>query len=161
GQYVILWTVALFIEVVQVSLIVDPLATLASRFGPTNRERIDAAAAWLTLSYSGGTSLMLLAAIPLWSVSAPEMAIPLVCLAAINPVQRLYIFIRRLAYIRDRQDAAAGGSLTFFVTMLGGAVMLHQLQLINLVSILLLWGIGVAAAMLVTCTVGALRLRAA
>jgi O-antigen/teichoic acid export membrane protein len=161
GQYVILWTVALFIEVVQVSLIIDPLATLASRFGPTNRGRIDTAAAWLTLAYGGGTSLMLLTAIPLWSVSAPEMAIPLVCLAAINPVQRLYIFIRRLAYIRDRQDAAAGGSLTFFVTMLGGALMLHQLQLMNLVSILLLWGIGAAAAMLVTCTAGALRLRAA
>jgi O-antigen/teichoic acid export membrane protein len=109
----------------------------------------------------GGTSLILLVAIPLWSVSAPEMAVPLVCLAAINPVQRLYIFIRRLAYIRDRQDAAAGGSLTFFVTMLGGAFTLHQLHLLYLVSILLLWGIGAAAAMLVTCTVGVPWLRAA
>jgi O-antigen/teichoic acid export membrane protein len=161
GQYVILWTVALFIEVVQISLIIDPLPTLASRFGPTNRERIDAAAAWVTLAYGGATSLVLLAAIPLWSVSAPEMAVPLVCLAAINPVQRLYIFIRRLAYIRDRQDAAAVGSLTFFVTMLAGAFTLHQLRLLDLVSILLLWGIGAAAAMLVTCTVGVPWLRAA
>jgi O-antigen/teichoic acid export membrane protein len=102
---------------------------------------------------------MLLVAILLWSLSVPGMAIPLMCLAAVNPVQRLYIFIRRLAYIRDRQDAAAGGSLTFLVTMLGGAFMLHQLQLMNLVSILLLWGIGAAAAMLATCTVGVPWLR--
>jgi O-antigen/teichoic acid export membrane protein len=155
GQYVVLWTVALLIEVVQISLIIDPLPTLASRFGRTGRERIDAAATWVVLAYGGATSLVLLVASPLWSVSAPEMAVPLVCLAAINPVQRLYIFVRRLAYIRDRQDAAAAGSLTFLVTMLGGALALHRLQALDLVSILLLWGIGAAAAMLVTCAAGA------
>jgi O-antigen/teichoic acid export membrane protein len=161
GHYVLLWTVSLFIENLQISLTIDALPALVSRFGRSNRQRIDAAGAWVALGYGGVTSALLLAAVPIVAWWLPEFAIPVVCLAAINPIQRLYIYVRRLSYIRDRQNAAAAGALLYCVTMLSGAFGLHQLGALSLTSILLLWGGAVAVATLAMSVMGVPWLSAA
>ena len=160
GNYVILWTLSLFIETVQIALMIDGLPALVSRFGRSNRQRIDTAGAWVALGYGGVTSLLLLAVVPVLAVWDGEFVAPLVCMAAINPVQRLYIYVRRLAYIRDRQNAAAAGAIVYCAMMVSGAFALHLLDMLSLSAILLLWGVGIAAAMLVTCAMGVACLRA-
>jgi O-antigen/teichoic acid export membrane protein len=161
GHYVLLWTISLFIENLQIALMIDGLPALVSRFGRSNRQRIDAAGAWVALGFGGATSLLLLAAVPFVAWWTPEFVIPVLCLAAINPIQRLYIYVRRLCYIRDRQNAAAAGALVYCVTILCGTFGLHQLDALSLTSILLLWGAGVAIATLAMGLMGVPWLSAA
>jgi O-antigen/teichoic acid export membrane protein len=154
GHYVILWTIVLFIENVQISLMIDGLPAIVSRCRRSRRERIDIAGAWVALGYGAATSLLLLGAIPIVSLWSPGFTAPIICVAAINPIQRLYIYVRRLSYIRDRQDTAARGSVIYCATMLVGAFALHQFAALSLVSILILWGVGVAAATVTMCAIG-------
>ena len=64
GRYVVVWTVALFIEAIQVSLIVDSLPAIASRYGRHNRARVDTPAFWVVVGYSAITSLLLVTCCP-------------------------------------------------------------------------------------------------
>jgi len=87
------------------------MPSIVSRFGQRNRQRIDAAGTWVVLIYGGITSVLILAAIPLVALWTHEFTASLICLAAVNPLQRLYVFFRRLCYIRDRQDTTAIASI--------------------------------------------------
>src|SRR5690242_6392310 len=101
GRYVVVWTISILIESFQVALILDSMPAIVSRFGQRNRQRIDAAGTWVVLLYGAATSVLVLAAIPLVALWSHEFAVPLACLALVNPLQRLYVFFRRLSYIRD------------------------------------------------------------
>ena len=149
GRYVIVWTVSVLVESFQVALILDSMPSIVSRFGQRNRQRIDAAGSWVVLIYGGLTSVLILAAIPLVAVWTHEFTVPLICLAAVNPLQRLYVFFRRLCYIRDRQDAAATASVAYAASLLAGAFALFWLGAISVPAVVLLWGLANGIAILV------------
>jgi len=150
GQYVVVWTVALFIEAIEVALIVDSLPAIYSRLSRLNRHgraRLDAAALWVVVGYGVFTSLCVVVtafAIGAWQ---PAYVGALLALAAINPLQRLYLYLRRLAYIHDRQDVAATMAATYGATSLLGAFILTRLDALSLTSAILLLGLGTFAAL--------------
>ncbi|MBN8959130.1 MAG: hypothetical protein J0H17_21620 [Rhizobiales bacterium] len=146
GRYVIVWSVSLLIENAQVSLIMDPMPAVVSRYGRHNRQRLDSAGGWIVTIYAALASLLILCSLPLVALWAPDFVLPLVCLAVANPFQRLYIFLRRLCYIRDRQDVAATGSFFYAVTLLGGAFALLKLGLLSVEAAILLWAVANAVA---------------
>jgi O-antigen/teichoic acid export membrane protein len=146
GRYVIVWSVSLLIENAQVSMIMDPMPAIVSRYGQHNRRRLDSAGGWIVTIYAALASLLILCSLPLVTQWAPDFVLPLICLAATNPFQRLYIFLRRLCYIRDRQDAAATGSFLYGLTLLGGAFALLKLGLLSVEAAILLWGVANAVA---------------
>jgi O-antigen/teichoic acid export membrane protein len=100
------------------------------------------------LLYGGLTSLLLLASVPGFMLWAPEFVLPVLCLAAANLFQRLYMYFRRLCYIRDRQDIAATASFAYSVTLLGGACVLFLAGHLSVHNVILIWGLanGVAVA---------------
>ena len=148
GRYVVVWTVALFIEAIQVSLIVDSLPAIISRHGRRNRARLDTAAFWVTAGYSGITSLALAAAAVALSAWRPLYVDALLALALVNPLQRFYLLCRRLAYIRDRQDIAAVMAVLYGAVSIGGAVALALADALSLPAVILVWGLGALAAVL-------------
>lgn len=154
GRYVVVWTVSLFIEAIQGSLIIDALPAIVSRFGRRNRQRIDVAAFWLVIAFSFASSLVLAAAAAaLWEIS-PSYAGPFLVLALVNPLQRLYLFFRRLCYIRDRQSVAAAAALAYCLASLAGVVMLIGLGKVSIGAVLLLSGFGSLAAILIVVAMG-------
>ena len=159
GRYVLVWTGSLFIEAIQVSLIVDSLPAIASRFGRRNPARIDIAAFWVVVGYGVTTSIILLIAALAVAVWRPEYGPPLFALALVNPLQRIYLFIRRLCYIRDRQEIAAAAALGYGMTLLAGAAVLIRADALSLVTAVLLWGAGALAAILVAAGTGMARTR--
>jgi O-antigen/teichoic acid export membrane protein len=160
GRYVVVWTVALFIEAIQVSLIVDSLPAIVSRHGRRNRGRLDAAAFWVTAGYSGGTSLALIVAALVLGEWRPVYVGALIALAAVNPLQRLYLLARRLAYIRDRQDIAAAMAVAYGIVSVGGAFVLAAAGALSLPAVILVWGLGALAAVVAAMTFGVGRPRA-
>lgn len=148
GRYVVVWTVALFIEAIQVSLIVDSLPAIVSRHGRNNRARLDTASFWVTAGYSGITSLALAAAVPALGAWRPVYIDALIALALVNPLQRLYLLCRRLAYIRDRQDVAAIMAALYGIVSLGGGFALAATDTLSLVTAIFVWGLGALAAVL-------------
>jgi O-antigen/teichoic acid export membrane protein len=154
GQYVVLWTISLLIEAIQIALTIDALPALLSRYGPVKRRRLEAAGSWVTLAFALTTSIVLLGAVPsamLWSL---ELGSAVLCLAAINPFQRFHVYMRRLAYIRDRSGAAAGAALLYCIVMVSGAFGLRQLDVLSVSTVLLLWGFGTTAAALAIGLIG-------
>ena len=85
GTYVVVWTVALFIEAIQISLVTDSLPAIVSRYGRRNRERIDSAAFWLTVAFSLASSILLAGAAGVLATFSPAYASPLLVLALVNP----------------------------------------------------------------------------
>lgn len=160
GRYVVVWTVALFIEAIQVSLIVDSLPAIVSRHGRRNGARLDAAAFWVTAGYSGGTSLALIVAALVLGEWRPVYVGALIALAAVNPLQRLYLLTRRLAYIRDRQDVAAAMAVAYGMVSVGGAFVLAAANALSLPAVILVWGLGALAAVIGAMTFGVGRPRA-
>jgi len=160
GSYVLVWTVSLFIEGIAVSLIVDSMPAIASRYGRHGRRRIDASALWLVLLFGGVTSLLLLVTLPVVEVIAPGLVVPLACLALVNPLQRLHLFLRRLCYIRDRQGVTATASIAYGATCLLGAVGLVLSGTLSVPAAILLWGVGAAVASSVILLNGVARFRA-
>jgi O-antigen/teichoic acid export membrane protein len=158
GRYVVVWTVALFIEAIQISLIVDSLPAIVSRYGRRNRQRIDNAAFWVVTVYSLATSVVIAGAAIIMSALYPSYAGPLYVLALVNPLQRLYLFFRRLSYIRDRQSIAAAGALAYGLVSILGAWALASLHLISVDAIIALTGLGSASAILVIFLSGIGRL---
>jgi O-antigen/teichoic acid export membrane protein len=158
GRYVVLWTVSLFIETVQSSLIVDSLPAIVSRHGRRNRQRLDAAALWVVLGYSAATSFLLLAAAIAIIPWRPIYTAPLIALAFANPAQRLYLFFRRLCYIRDRQDVAALGALFYALLSIAGTFVLIRADTLSLAAIIVLWGLAALAAILAALAMGIGRL---
>ena len=75
-----------------------------------NRQRIDVAATWVVVGFSVASSLLLLGAAALVATFLPNYAGPLLGSRLVNPLQRLYLFFRRLCYIRDRQAVAAAAA---------------------------------------------------
>jgi O-antigen/teichoic acid export membrane protein len=161
GRYVVIWTVALFIEAIQTSLIVDSLPAIVSRHTRTNRARLDSPAFWVVAGYSGLTSAALVAAALAVGAWKPPYASPLLALAAVNPLQRLYLLCRRLAYIRDRQDIAASMAALYAAVSLAGAFALAAAQALTLPAIILLWGLGTLAGVLAAMALNVARPRAA
>lgn len=149
GRYVVVWTVSLFIEAIQTSLVIDSLPAIASRYSRQNRQRIDIAATWVVVGFSLASSLALLGAAALVAVFFPNYADPLLVLALINPLQRLYLFFRRLCYIRDRQSVAAAAALAYCLASFAGALGLAYFHEISIGTILSLSGLGSAAAIIV------------
>ncbi|HET9904359.1 MAG TPA: hypothetical protein VFQ27_11735 [Xanthobacteraceae bacterium] len=160
GRYVVVWTISLLIESFQISLIMDPLPATVSRFGRRNRARIDVAGTWVVLLYGGATSLLILAALPAVALWAPQFVAPLACLVLVNPFQRLYIFFRRLCYIRDRQDAASVASMGYAFTLIAGAFALNGLGLLSVPAAVLLWGLANGVAIVAIYAQGLARLNA-
>src|SRR5690606_18490991 len=119
GRYVVIWSGSLLIESFQVALITDSLPAIVSRRGRQNRRRPDVAGLWVVLAYGAATSLLVLAAVPVAMLWFPHFTVPLICLAAVNPLMRLYIYLRRLSYIRSRQDAATTASAVYGALLLG------------------------------------------
>lgn len=154
GRYVIVWSISLLIENAQVSLILDSMPAIVSRHGQRSRQRIDVAGTWVVMLYGGVSSLLILAIVPLAELWSPYFAMPLLCLAAVNPFQRLYIYLRRLCYIRDRQDAAATASVIYGTTLLGGAGALLLLGRMSVESVVLLWGVANGVAVLTIYLMG-------
>ncbi len=157
GRYVVIWTVALFIEAIQTSLVIDSLPAIVSRYGRRNRRRIDIAALWVVVAFSIASSLLLAGAAAALSGSFPNYAWPLLVLALANPLQRLYLFFRRLCYIRDRQSVAAAAALVYGVASFGGAFALVHFHAISVGAVLALAGLGSAAAILVIMFAGVVR----
>jgi O-antigen/teichoic acid export membrane protein len=154
GRYVLVMSVSLLIEVGQASLILDSMPAVVARYGQRNRRRLEIACLWVVLIYSALTSAVVLLSAGVFSLWAPEFALPLLCLAISNPFQRLYVFLRRLCYIRDRQQAAAIASVANCTCLLGGVVGLHYSGLLSVAALLLLWGFANGVAALVICCAG-------
>jgi O-antigen/teichoic acid export membrane protein len=76
----------------------------------------------------------------------PAYSGALAILALANPLQRLYLFFRRLAYIRDRPEIAAAMAVAYGVVSLAGAAVLMRTQMLSLSAAILLWGAGGLAA---------------
>jgi O-antigen/teichoic acid export membrane protein len=161
GRYVLVWTASLFIETIQTALIVDSLPAIFSRHGRHGRARLDIPALWVVIGYGAVTSLGLLAAAAIVGLWRPAYVGALLALAAVNPLQRLYLLFRRLAYIRDRQDVAAAMALAYSTVSLAGAFVLMRAQTLSLTAAIGLWGIGTLAAVTVALARGIGRLRAA
>ncbi|HMJ42380.1 MAG TPA: hypothetical protein VK522_08885 [Pseudolabrys sp.] len=158
GRYVVVWTVALFIEAIQTSLVIDALPAIVSRYGRRNRQRIDIAALWVVIAFSIASSLLLAGAAAALSGWFPNYAGPLFVLALVNPLQRLYLFFRRLCYIRDRQAVAAAAALVYGVASFAGVFALAYFHAISVGAVLTLSGLGSAAAILVIMLAGVGRL---
>ena len=154
GRYVIVWSISLLVETAQVSLILDAMPAIVARYGQRNRRRLDAAGLWVVLIYGALTSVVILASVPGFMIWAPDFVLPMLCLAAANPFQRLYIFLRRLCYIRDRQDAAAVASFVYGVTLLGGGCVLHLFGVLSVHAVVLIWGLANGVAVVVTYLMG-------
>jgi O-antigen/teichoic acid export membrane protein len=159
GRYVVVWTAALFIEAIQTSLVIDSLPAIVSRYSRRNRQRIDIAAMWVVVAFSLASSLVLIGAAVVFAEIFPDYAGPLLILALINPLQRLYLFFRRLCYIRDRQAVAAAAALAYCLASFAGALGLAYFYEISIVTVLSLSGLGSAAAILVVMAMGVGRLR--
>lgn len=153
GRYVVVWTVALFVEAIQVSLIVDSLPAIVSRYGRRNT-RIDAAAFWVVAAYSLATSLLLAGAGLIVSGPYPALAGPLFVLAIVNPLQRFYLFLRRLCYIRDRQAVAAAAALAYALASVAGFGVLAFMDAISVDAALALIGVGATAACVTAIAAG-------
>lgn len=163
GRYVVVWTVSLFIEAIQTSLIVDSLPAIVSRHGRQSlhhRTRVDAAGFWVVVGFGALSSLVLVAAAVLVGIWRPVYVGALFALAAANPLQRLYLFCRRLAYIRDRQEVAAAMAAAYGVISIGGAAILFRLQALSLANVVSLWGAGALAAIVTAFACGIGRPRA-
>jgi O-antigen/teichoic acid export membrane protein len=160
GRYVVIWTAALFVEAIQTPLIVDSLPAIVSRHTRTNRARLDSSAFWVVLGYSGISSAVLLAAALVIGVWKPAYTDPLLALAAVNPLQRLYLLCRRLAYIHDRQDIAAAMAALYGIISIAGAFALAALHALILPAIILVWGLGTLGGVLVAMMLNVARPRA-
>jgi O-antigen/teichoic acid export membrane protein len=158
GRYVVVWTASLFIEAIQTSLVIDALPAITARYGRRNRQRLDSAAMWVVLAFSLGSSLALLGAAAVLAETLPNYAWPVLVLALVNPLQRLYLFFRRLCYIRDRQAAAAAAALAYCFASLAGALALAYFHAFSIGAVLLLSGLGSAAAIAVIMSMGVGRL---
>jgi len=154
GRYVIVWSISLLVETGQVSLILDPMPAIVARYGQRNRKRLDVAGLWVVLLYGLLTSLLLLASVPGFMRWAPEFVLPILCLAAANLFQRLYMYFRRLCYIRDRQDIAATASFVYSVALLGGACVLFLLGHLSVHTVILVWGVANGAAVAAMVVMG-------
>lgn len=159
GRYVVVWTAALFIEAIQISLVIDALPAIASRHSRQNRRRIDTAALWIVIAFSLASSLLLVATAVAFMAIFPSYAAPLLVLALINPLQRLYLFLRRLCYIRDRQGVAAMAALAYCLASFAGALGLAYFHALSVGTILSLAGLGSAAAIVVVLFMGIGRLK--
>lgn len=157
GRYVVVWTLSLFIEAIQTSLVIDSLPAIVSRYGRRNRQRIDSAALWVVIGFSIASSLLLVAAAAVLSLSFPNYVAPLLVLAAVNPLQRLYLFFRRLCYIRDRQATAAAAAFAYGLGSFAGGFALAHFHGVSVNAILALSGLGSAAAILVVIFGGVAR----
>lgn len=149
GRYVVIWTAALFIEAIQSSLIIDALPAIVSRYSRRNRQRLDRAAIWVVAAFSLGSSVLLAIAALILEQTFPAYAWPVVILALINPLQRFYLFFRRLCYIRDRQSVAATAAIAYAIASVGGAFALTALHLLTVATAIAISGFGAAAAIIV------------
>jgi O-antigen/teichoic acid export membrane protein len=159
GRYVVVWTASLFIEAIQTALVIDALPAITARYSRRNRQRIDSAATWVVVAFSLGSSLALFAAAAILSEILPSYAWPVLVLALVNPLQRLYLFFRRLCYIRDRQSTAAAAALAYCLASFGGTLALASFHAFSVATVLLLSGFGSAAAIAVVIAMGVGRLR--
>ena len=159
GRYVLVWTVSLFVETIEISLVVDSLPAIVSRYGRRNRHRIDVSAFWIVVIFSVVTSVLLAGVAVFLVAPLPNYVAPLLVLAAVNPLQRLYLFFRRLCYIRDRQDVAAAAAFAYGLTLLAGAFVLMHFGILSVPTVVLLWGFGSLAAILVAVLMGAGRVQ--
>src|SRR6185312_1661661 len=119
-------------------------------YGRRNRQRIDNAAFWVVVVFSLASSLLLAGSAAALSAPIPDYADPLLVLALVNPLQRLYLFFRRLCYIRDRQAVAAVAALAYSLASLAGAYALVHFNVVSVGAVISLSGLGSAAAILVT-----------
>ena len=163
GRYVVVWTLSLFIEAIQTSLIVDSLPAIMSRYGRRSshhRDRLDAAGFWVVIAFSALTSLLLLVAAAFIGLWRPVYVGALVALAVANPLQRLYLLCRRLAYIRDRQEVAAAMAAFYGLISVGGAYVLFRLDALSLPGVIALWAVGSLAGVIMALAWGIGRPRA-
>jgi O-antigen/teichoic acid export membrane protein len=158
GRYVVIWTVALFIEAIQTSLVIDSLPAIVSRYGRRKRQRIDIAALWVVIAFSIASSLLLAGAAAALSGPFPNYVGPLLVLALANPLQRLYLLFRRLCYIRDRQAVAAAAAFVYGIASFGGVFALAHFHVISVGAVLALSGLGSAAAIVLIMFAGVGRL---
>jgi len=108
GRYVVVWTVACSSKPFQTSLVTTPCRRLSAAWPPqpaTHRYR----RLWVVIASASGAACCSAGARSLIRM-VPNYAGPLFVLALVNPLQRLYLFFRRLCYIRDRQFRRRGGS---------------------------------------------------
>lgn len=161
GRYVVIWSGSLLIESFQVALITDSMPAIVSRKGRRNRQRLDVAGLWVVLGYGGVTSLLVLAAVPVAMLWFPHFTAPLIALAAVNPLMRFYIYLRRLSYIRNRQDAATTASVIYGAILLGGLSTFLFLDTLSVTAVVLLWGLACGVAALVTALMGVSSFRRA
>ena len=157
GYYGVVWAISFLIEAIATSLINDPLPAIISQRRQSMRPQLYTAVLSVSLIFGGITSLILIAgaiAALLWSV---ELGVLLLCLAAANPFQRLQFVVRRLCYMRDRQDIAAVAGVVFAIVLLGGAVVLRAMGQFTAPVIVLLWGLASGATFLVGVASGISR----
>lgn len=154
GRYVLVWSASVLVESAQVALILDSMPAIVSRHGQRNRQRLDVAGVWVVTMYGAVTSTVVLAAAPVAARWAPQLTVPLLCLAAVNPTQRLYIYLRRLCYIRGRQDAATTASVAYGAILVVGTAALLKFNILSVASVILLWGVANGAAVVIISRMG-------
>ncbi|MCW5691678.1 MAG: lipopolysaccharide biosynthesis protein [Pseudolabrys sp.] len=158
GCFVVVWTAVFFIEAVQNSMIIDSLPAIVSHRGRHNRGRIDVAGFWVVCVFGAVSSaLLFLAAAVLWALHS-AYALPVLVLALVNPLQRMYLYYRRLCYIRDRQGVAAAAAAAYSITLLAGAGALAFFKVISVDAVLALPGAAASAAIATIVIAGIGRL---
>ena len=158
GRYVVVWTAVFFIEAVQNSMIIDSLPAIVSHHGRHNRGRIDVAGFWVVCVFGAVSSVLLLAAAAVLAALNSAYALPVLVLALVNPLQRMYLYYRRLCYIRDRQGVAAAAAAAYSVTLLAGAGLLAFFKVISVGAVLALPGAAASAAIATIVIAGIGRL---
>jgi O-antigen/teichoic acid export membrane protein len=158
GNYSIVWTISVLAETVATSLINDPLPAIVSRQSASHREELEHAAFWINLGLGLLISLAIFAGglVALrWSY---ELGTLTLCLGVVNPLQRLQFFVRRVCYLRDRQDISAISGVIFAAVLLSGAAGLAYIQHLNAWTTVLLWGLASVAVVLTVLTAGVLSI---
>lgn len=142
GIYGIVWAVSLFIDGIATSVVNDPLPALMRRFKGPSRRRLLAAAFWASVLLGLVTSgILVIAAVVLIAV-APDLIPVVLALAAVNLVQRVQSFARRLCYLEGQQAVAASVSAASFFATIAIALVLSLTSYLGVVSGIALWSIA-------------------
>ncbi|NJO53488.1 MAG: hypothetical protein HC829_00400 [Bacteroidales bacterium] len=145
GFFSVVWTISLLADVVTNSLVVDPLIALTGErrksSGPAQSSTVSlrASAFWTCLALSGATSVVIAVSGVAAATWSPELGGLLLCLAALNPLQRLHVLVRRLCYLEDRQHIAALSGGCFALTLLVAAAVLALTHHLSSITAMLAW----------------------
>ncbi|NJL07194.1 MAG: hypothetical protein HC900_02260 [Methylacidiphilales bacterium] len=165
GLFSVVWTISLLADVVTNSLVVDPLIALtgerrkSSGSATSSTESLRASAFWICLALSGATSLAIGVSGMVATAWSSELGGLLLCLAALHPLQRLHVLVRRLCYLEDRQHVAAITGGCFALTLLVAAALLVHTHQLSSITAMLTWTASSAVVVAIGYAFGIMPVR--